>query len=85
MIGGDPGNRITNPKFLPWWVAAATHLVFGVTIAAVYRLGEYTPYVRISEQPDSDKLMKSRNRAYSSLTALVSSPWRFYPTPWCRF
>ena len=44
MIGGDPGNWITNPSYLPWWVAAATHLVFGWTIALLYPLGEYTPY-----------------------------------------
>ena len=44
VIGGDPGNWITNPKYLPWWVAAATHLVFGWTIALLYALGEYTPY-----------------------------------------
>ena len=46
LIGGDPGNWITNPRFLPWWVAAATHLVFGWTIALLYPLGEYTPYLR---------------------------------------
>src|SRR5215831_10017836 len=44
LIGGDPGNWITNPKYLPWWVAATTHLVFGWTIALLYWLGEYTPY-----------------------------------------
>jgi hypothetical protein len=46
LIGGDPGNWITNPHYLPWWVAAATHLVFGWTIALLYPLGEYTPYRR---------------------------------------
>jgi hypothetical protein len=49
LIGGDPGNWITNPDYLPWWVAAATHLVFGWTIALLYPLGEYTPYRRASE------------------------------------
>ena len=44
LIGGDPGNWITNPAYLPWWVAAATHLVFGWSIALLYPLGEYTPY-----------------------------------------
>jgi hypothetical protein len=44
LIGGDPGNWITNSSYLPWWVAAATHLVFGWTIALLYPLGEYTPY-----------------------------------------
>ena len=43
LIGGDPGNWITNPRYLPWWVAAATHLVFGWTIALLYPLGEFTP------------------------------------------
>jgi len=46
LIGGDPGNWITNPNYLPWWVAAATHLVFGWTIALLYPLGVYTPYRR---------------------------------------
>jgi hypothetical protein len=49
LIGGDPGNWITNPNYLPWWVAAATHLVFGWTIALLYPLGEYTPYRRVKE------------------------------------
>jgi hypothetical protein len=44
LVGGEPGNWITNSKYLPWWVAAATHLVFGWTIAILYPLGEYTPY-----------------------------------------
>ncbi len=47
LIGGDPGNWITNPAYLPWWVAAATHLVFGWTIALLYPLGVYTPYRRV--------------------------------------
>ena len=49
LIGGDPGNWITNPKYLPWWVAAATHLVFGWTIALLYPWGEYTPYRRTKD------------------------------------
>ena len=48
IIGGDPGNWITNPAYLPWWVAAATHLVFGWTIALLYPLGVYTPYRGVS-------------------------------------
>jgi hypothetical protein len=36
------GNWIV--QLVPWWVAAATHLVFGWTIVLLYRLGEYTPY-----------------------------------------
>ena len=50
LVEGDPGNWITsfNPVFLPWWVAAATHLVFGWTIALLYPLGEYRPYRRLT-------------------------------------
>jgi len=50
LIGGDPGNWITNPSYLPWWVAATTHLVFGWTIALMYPLGEYTPYTRARDR-----------------------------------
>jgi hypothetical protein len=50
LIGGDPGNWITNSEYLPWWVAAATHLVFGWTIALLYPLGEYHPYRRPTER-----------------------------------
>jgi len=51
LVEGDPGNWITsfNPVFLPWWVAAVTHLVFGWTIALLYPLGEYRPYRRFAE------------------------------------
>lgn len=49
LVEGDPGNWITNNSYLPWWVAAATHLVFGWTIALLYPLGEYYPYKRLTE------------------------------------
>ena len=41
LVEGDPGNWITsfNPVYLPWWVAAATHLVFGWTIASALSTG----------------------------------------------
>ena len=35
---------------VPPWVAAATHLVFGWTMALVYPLGDYVPYQRVTEQ-----------------------------------
>lgn len=35
---------------VPWWVAAASHLVFGWTMAIVYPLGEYAPYRHLTEQ-----------------------------------
>jgi hypothetical protein len=50
LIGGEPGNWITNSDYLPWWVAAATHLVFGWTIALLYPWGVYTPYRRAWEK-----------------------------------
>lgn len=38
------GRWITNPEVLPPWVAAGTHVVFGLTIALLYPLGQFTPY-----------------------------------------
>ena len=41
LIGG---RWITDPAILPAWVAAATHLVFGWTLAALFPLGRFQPY-----------------------------------------
>ena len=49
LVEEEPGNWITNNSYLPWWVAAATHLVFGWTVALLYPLGEYHPYHRLTE------------------------------------
>lgn len=38
------GNWITDPQVLPPWVAAGTHVVFGLTMALLYPLGLFTPY-----------------------------------------
>jgi uncharacterized membrane protein (DUF485 family) len=38
------GNWIVDPNYLPPWVAALTHLVFGWTMAAIYPIGMYEPY-----------------------------------------
>lgn len=38
------GNWITNPEYLPWWVAAANHLVFGLTIGLLSNWGLFEPY-----------------------------------------
>lgn len=38
------GNWITNPAILPVWVAAVTHLVFGLTMAIAYPLGRFQAY-----------------------------------------
>lgn len=42
------GSWIVDGRWLPWWVAAATHLVFGATIALMYPLGRFTPYRRFT-------------------------------------
>lgn len=34
---------------VPWWVGAATHLIFGWTIALAYPLARYQPYRRPTE------------------------------------
>jgi len=34
---------------IPFWVAAATHLVFGWSMALAYPLGTYTPYRRVTD------------------------------------
>ena len=47
------GNWITStdPVYLPWWVALATHLVFGWTMALIYPWGLFQPYRLQTEQP----------------------------------
>ena len=47
------GNWITStdPVYLPWWVALATHLVFGWTMAVIYPWGEFHPYRLQTETP----------------------------------
>lgn len=44
------GNWIVNQEFMPWWVAAATHVVFGITMIIVSPLGQYVPYHSPVEQ-----------------------------------
>lgn len=46
-LQGD--NWITDPAVLPPWVAAGTHIVFGLTMALLYPLGQFTPYQRPTE------------------------------------
>lgn len=41
LIGG---NWITNTTILPAWVAALTHLVFGLTLGLLYPWGKFQPY-----------------------------------------
>ncbi len=48
VIDMSPENLIVNR--VPWWVAAATHLVFGWTMVLVYPLGDFVPYRRVTEQ-----------------------------------
>lgn len=40
------GNWIVNNSYLPWWVALATHLVFGWSMALMAPFGAYVPYKR---------------------------------------
>lgn len=48
LIDMSEENLIVNR--VPWWVAAATHLIFGWTLALVYPLGDFVPYQRVSER-----------------------------------
>lgn len=45
------GNWIVDGDRLPWWVALATHLVFGWTMAVIYPWGEFRPYRLQTEAP----------------------------------
>ena len=40
------GNWITDGRYLPWWVALATHIVFGWSMALMEPFGAYVPYKR---------------------------------------
>ena len=43
------GHWMVDPQFLPPWVAALTHLVFGWTMAVIYPWGMYEPYRVLTE------------------------------------
>lgn len=45
------GTWIIDNQELPWWVALATHQVFGWTMALVYPWGLFHPYRLQTEQP----------------------------------
>jgi hypothetical protein len=45
------GSWIIDNQELPWWVALATHLVFGWTMALLYPWGLFHPYRPQTEQP----------------------------------
>lgn len=42
------GNWITSGEYLPWWVAAATHAIFGATVAVLSPWGEFTRKKEVS-------------------------------------
>ena len=44
------GNWIVDSRYLPWWVAAGTHLVFGWAMALLYPLGQFVPYQPLAEK-----------------------------------
>lgn len=48
------GNWIASGEYLPWWVAAATHVVFGVTMVFVFPFGQFVPY-QTPPAPASDE------------------------------
>jgi len=37
------GNWILDSSLLPWWVAAGTHVVYGLTMGLLYPFGQYLP------------------------------------------
>lgn len=43
------GKWITDNTYLPWWVALATHVVFGWAMALMAPFGAYVPYKRPTE------------------------------------
>jgi hypothetical protein len=45
------GSWIVDNAQLPWWVALATHLVFGWTMAVIYPWGLFHPYRLQTDQP----------------------------------
>ncbi len=47
------GNWITDPAILPPWVGALTHLVFAWTMGLIFPWGNYQPYHRQTDQPNS--------------------------------
>ncbi|TXT37644.1 MAG: hypothetical protein FD138_609 [Planctomycetota bacterium] len=49
LFGGD---WITSGKYLPWWVAAATHLAFGWTMALLAPMAKFLPYPAPVETED---------------------------------
>ena len=38
------GDWITNSQYLPWWVAGATHLIFGWTMALLAPMARFVPF-----------------------------------------
>lgn len=60
LFGGD---WITNPKYLPPWIGAATHLVFAWTMAILYPWGAYQPYRRQTDLPANSPGQSTTNRA----------------------
>lgn len=52
LFGGD---WITSGKYLPWWVAAGTHLVFGWTMALLAPMAKFLPYHTPTEMNDESR------------------------------
>lgn len=45
------GRWILDQQLLPWWVAAGTHVVYGLTMALLYPFGQFLPLTRSTEKP----------------------------------
>lgn len=56
LFGGD---WITSGQYLPWWVAAGTHLVFGWTMALLAPMARFLPYKPPSERIASRELLNN--------------------------
>lgn len=52
------GNWITNSQYLPWWVAGATHLTFGWTIALLAPMARFVPLRSTISSMDDGPLLR---------------------------
>ncbi len=53
------GHWITDNNYLPWWVALATHVVFGWSMALMEPFGAYVPYKRPTDSMSDDPSMST--------------------------
>ncbi len=58
MLSG--GNWILNQ--IPWWLAAATHLVYGWTMLAVQHFGRFVPFFQSTNRPTTVPVLALHGR-----------------------